>query len=112
MVSADREQAVIGGIVNEDAWGVYTDDPAVVLVAVEYVRHDIAMHLIADKLAPADFEAFWTNEPGLLRLRADHGAPAALLRRGARAAAAAGPARRGASASASRRAPRGPAKSG
>jgi HTH-type transcriptional regulator, sugar sensing transcriptional regulator len=87
VVSADREQAVIGGIVNDDAWGVYTDDPAVVLVAVEYVRHDIAMHLIADKLAPADFEAFWTSEPALLRLRADHGAPAALLRRGARAAA-------------------------
>jgi sugar-specific transcriptional regulator TrmB len=97
VVSADREQAVIGGIVNDDAWGVYTDDPAVVLVAVEYIRHDIAMHLIADKLAPADFEAFWTSEPGLLRLRADHGAPAALLKRGARAAAAAGPARRGTS---------------
>jgi sugar-specific transcriptional regulator TrmB len=98
VVSADREQAVIGGIVNDDAWGVYTDDPAVVLVAVEYIRHDIAMHLIADKLAPADFEAFWTSEPGLLRLRTDHGAPAALLKRGARAAAAAaGPARRGTS---------------
>lgn len=81
VVSADREQAVIGGLVNGDAWGVYTDDPAVVLVAVEYVRHDIAMHLIAEKLAPADFESFWASEPALLRLRADHGAPAALLRR-------------------------------
>lgn len=87
VVSADREQAVIGGIVNGDAWGVYTDDPAVVLVAVEYVRHDIAMHLIAEKLAPADFEAFWTSEPALRRLRADHGAPAALLKRDARATA-------------------------
>ena len=81
VVSADREQAVIGGLVNGDAWGVYTDDPAVVLVAVEYVRHDIAMHLIAEKLAPADFESFWATEPALLRLRADHGAPAAVLRR-------------------------------
>jgi hypothetical protein len=83
VVSADREQAVIGGIINGEAWGVYTDDPAVVLVAVEYVRHDIAMHLIAEKLAPADFEAFWASDPALLRLRADHGAPAALLRRNA-----------------------------
>ncbi|MDN5917100.1 MAG: TrmB family transcriptional regulator [Pseudonocardia sp.] len=83
VVAADREQAVIGGVVNDEAWGVYTDDPAVVLVSVEYVRHDIAMHVIADKFAPEDFATFWTSEPALLRLRADHGVPAALLARGA-----------------------------
>jgi sugar-specific transcriptional regulator TrmB len=94
VVAADREQAVIGGIMDGDAWGVYTDDPAVVLVAVEYVRHDIAMHLIAQRLAPDDFESFWTSDPQLRRLRADHGAPAALLRRGAGATSSAGPGRR------------------
>lgn len=83
VVAGDREQAVIGGAVDGDAWGVFTDDPAVVLVAVEYVRHDIAMHLIAERFAPEEFEAFWTSDPTLRRLRADHGAPAALLRRGA-----------------------------
>ncbi|GAA4530619.1 MULTISPECIES: TrmB family transcriptional regulator [Nonomuraea] len=83
VVVADREQAVIGGVINDDAWGVYTDDPAVVLVAVEYVRHDIAMHLIVEKFAAEDFETFWKSDPALLRLRADHGAPATLLRRGA-----------------------------
>lgn len=93
VVSADREQAVIGGVVDGDAWGVYTDDPAVVLVAVEYVRHDIAMHLIAEKFAPEDFASFWTADPALRRLRADHGAPAALLKRGT-GAGAAGPRRR------------------
>ncbi|RTL67287.1 MAG: TrmB family transcriptional regulator [Pseudonocardiaceae bacterium] len=82
VVAADREQAVIGGVVNGDAWGVYTDDPAVVLVAVEYVRHDIAMHLIAEKFSPEDFESFWKSDPALRRLRADHGIPAALLARG------------------------------
>ena len=89
VVCADREQAVIGGVINGDAWGVYTDDPAIVLVAVEYVRHDIAMHLIAEKFAPDDFEAFWASDPAVLRLRADHGAPAALLRRGSQSAATA-----------------------
>ncbi|HEX3956543.1 MAG TPA: helix-turn-helix domain-containing protein [Trebonia sp.] len=84
VVCADREQAVIGGVVNGDAWGVYTDDPAIVLVAVEYVRHDIAMHLIAEKFAPDDFESFWATDPAVLRLRADHGAPAALLKQGSR----------------------------
>ncbi len=83
VVSGDREQAVIGGVVNSDAWGMYTDDPAVVLVAVEYVRHDIAMHLIAERFAPDDFESFWTSDPVLSRLRADHGASAALLKRSA-----------------------------
>lgn len=83
VVSADREQAVIGGVVDGEAWGVYTDDPAVVLVAVEYVRHDIAMHLIAEKYDLEDFEQFWTSDPALNHLRADHGAAAAaLLRRG------------------------------
>lgn len=85
VVCADREQAVIGGVVNEEAWGVYTDDPAIVLVAVEYVRHDIAMHLIAEKFAPDDFESFWASDPAVLRLRADHGAPAALLKQGLQA---------------------------
>ncbi len=88
VVSADREQAVIGGVVNGDAWGVFTDDPAVVLVAVEYVRHDIAMHLIAQKFDIADFEQFWTSDPAIRRLRSDHGAPAAVLRRGSGSAGA------------------------
>lgn len=82
VVAADREQAVIGGVVNGEAWGVFTDDPAVVLVAMEYVRHDVAMHVIADRFAPEGFEEFWNSEPELLRLRADHGIPAALLARG------------------------------
>lgn len=93
VVAADREQAVIGGVVDGDAWGVYTDDPAVVLVAVEYVRHDIAMHLIAEKFAPEDFETFWKSDPALRKLRADHGIPAALLARGPGGASA--PPRRG-----------------
>ncbi len=82
VVSADREQAVIGGFVDDDGWGVYTDDPAVVLVAVEYVRHDIAMHVIADKFAPEEFESFWKSDPALVAMRADRGFPAALLARG------------------------------
>jgi sugar-specific transcriptional regulator TrmB len=88
VVSADREQAVIGGFVDDDGWGVYTDDPAVVLVAVEYVRHDVAMHLIADRFAPEEFESFWKSDPALVAMRADRGFPAALLARGPVARAA------------------------
>ncbi len=79
---ADREQAVIGGAVGDEGWGVFTDDPAVVLVAVEYVRHDIALHLVAERFATADeFDSFWRTDPTLRRFRSDHGAPADLLKR-------------------------------
>lgn len=85
VVAADRKQAVIGGLTGQGAWGVYTDDPAVVLVAVEYVRHDIAMHLITDRFIDAEqFEDFWANDAEVKRLRADHGAAAEMLRRGYR----------------------------
>ncbi|MFD1825052.1 MULTISPECIES: TrmB family transcriptional regulator [Mumia] len=81
VVAADRNQAVIGGLTERGAWGVYTDDPAVVLVAVEFVRHDIAMHLVVDRLLdPAAFEEFWVNDDAIKRLRADHGAAAEVLR--------------------------------
>lgn len=83
VAAADRNQAVIGGITERGAWGVYTDDPAVVLVAVEYVRHDIAMHLIVDRFADTEaFANFWANDPEVKRLRDDHGTPADALRRG------------------------------
>ena len=48
-------------------------------MAVEYVRHDIAMHLIAEKFAIEDFELFWTSDPALNHLRADGASPAAML---------------------------------
>jgi sugar-specific transcriptional regulator TrmB len=87
VVAADRREVLIGGFANGDAWGVYADDPAVVLVAVEYVRHDIAMQLLAERLGPERVEEFWTTDPELVRLRSDNGLPAAALRAGGSAAA-------------------------
>jgi len=81
VVAADRSQAVIGGLTERGAWGVFTDDPAVVLVAVEFVRHDIAMHLVVDRLLDSTvFEEFWVNDDAIKRLRDDHGAAAEVLR--------------------------------
>src|SRR5581483_9965556 len=70
VVAADREQVLIGGFLNgsADSWGVFADDPAVVLLAVERVRQ------------------FWGSDPELGRLRADRGSPAEALRSGGRAA--------------------------
>ncbi|MBC3190307.1 TrmB family transcriptional regulator [Pseudonocardia sp. C8] len=69
VVVADRAQAVIGGLSGDHAWGLYTDDPAAVLLALDYVRHDIAMHLVAERFADHGFDEFWTGDPGLRRLR-------------------------------------------
>ena len=89
----DRQECVIGGFVNGDAWGIFSDNPAVVMVAVEYVRHDIAMQLMAEHFPQDDVLSFWTTDPDLNRLRSDHGFAATALR-GARNATAAPPSAR------------------
>lgn len=69
VVVADRAQAVIGGLTGDRTWGLYTDDPATVLLAADFVRHDIAMHLIADRYADQGFAEFFHTDPSIERLR-------------------------------------------
>ncbi len=69
-VVADRDAALIGGIDETAAWGMWSDDPAVALVAAEYVRHDIALQLIGHRMRDAGLEDFWRTDPELERLRA------------------------------------------
>ncbi|MEQ3551427.1 helix-turn-helix domain-containing protein [Pseudonocardia nematodicida] len=69
VVVADRRQAVIGGLSAEQSWGLYTDDPATVLLAEDYVRHDIALHMVAERFADDGFADFWLGDPGIARLR-------------------------------------------
>ena len=86
VVAADRERAVIGGVDEDNAsWGTYTDDVAVVAVAVEYVRHDIAMQLLMRRMNNDEGIAeYWRTSSELERLR-DHGEPAERLRQMAKA---------------------------
>lgn len=69
-VVADRNAVLIGGVDGGEVWGMWSDDPAVALVAAEYVRHDIALQLIGDRLRQAGLEEFWRTDPELERLRA------------------------------------------
>lgn len=78
-VVGDRQEAVIGGFTESGAWGVYTDNPAVVLLAVEYIRHDIAIQLIGNHFDSEQIRTFWQEDPDMNRLRADRGLPAATL---------------------------------
>ena len=78
VVAADRTQAVIGGVGDDQVWGAFTDDPAVVLVAVEYVRRDLAMQAIAKRFAAEGFDEFRAAQPVLQRLRDTWGAGAGI----------------------------------
>ena len=78
-VVGDRQEAVVGGFTETGAWGVYTDNPAVVLLAVEYIRHDIAIQLMGDHFDADQIRDFWREDPDMNRLRADRGLPAATL---------------------------------
>lgn len=53
---ADNNQAVIAGFQGSHTWGVFTDNPAVVLLAVEYVRNNIGSPLTEPTVVqPDDF---------------------------------------------------------
>jgi HTH-type transcriptional regulator, sugar sensing transcriptional regulator len=76
VIAADREEVLIGGIVEGGGvWGVFSDDPAVVLVAVEYIRHDIAFQILVDRMGIDAVEQVYRTDPTLLRLATGRGAP-------------------------------------
>ena len=81
VVSSDRESVLIGGAVGDITWGMWSDDPAVVLVAVEYVRHDIAMQVLVERMGAESVNEFWHTDPALERLQNGTGAPGLSRRR-------------------------------
>lgn len=73
VVAADRREVLIGGARGDDVWALHSDNPAVVLLAVEYIRHDIAMQVLVEHLGDHDHEDVgWAAEPVLLRLAQGH----------------------------------------
>lgn len=76
VVAADREEVLIGGVVaGGSVWGVFSDDPAVVLVAIEYIRHDIAFQILVERMGLAEVEELYKTDPTLVRLATGRGAP-------------------------------------
>ncbi|MFI6513126.1 TrmB family transcriptional regulator [Streptosporangium sp. NPDC050855] len=80
VVTGDRRETVVGGFTEGAAWGVYTEDPAVVTMAVEYVRQDIALQIIAERVGHETMGELWAGDAELRSLLAGHDRPAALLR--------------------------------
>ncbi|GAA2574733.1 hypothetical protein GCM10010411_03400 [Actinomadura fulvescens] len=68
VVVGDRREAVVGGFADGAAWGIYSADPAVALMAAEYVRQDAALQILADRVGAAELDRWFASDPGLLRL--------------------------------------------
>jgi sugar-specific transcriptional regulator TrmB len=74
VICPDRRSVLIGGAVDGEMWAMSSDDPAVVLVAAEYVRHDIAMQVLVERLGEEAVDSFWHVDPALVRLQHGRGA--------------------------------------
>lgn len=54
IVARDKEEAIIANFVNAEAsWAVKTKDPALVLIATEFIRHDIMIEAITRQIGRA-----------------------------------------------------------
>ena len=69
-VVGDGRQAVVGGFREKSGWGVFSDNPAIVLLATEYIRHDIAMQLLGTNLGGEGIAELMRSNRDFVRLRA------------------------------------------
>jgi sugar-specific transcriptional regulator TrmB len=78
---SDREAVVVAGMLEDEAWGVFTDDPAVVMLAAEFIVFDMTVQNFVQFVGPVKL-AEWhkTKEIDLSFLRT-RSTPASLLRR-------------------------------
>lgn len=66
IIARDKEEVVIAFFLdNSTAWAVKTHDPALVLVATEFIRHDIMIEAITRHFGPAQLDTLWRNNPNL-----------------------------------------------
>jgi sugar-specific transcriptional regulator TrmB len=47
---SDREQAVVAGLLDDEAWGIHTDDPSTVALATEFIVFDMFVQHVFGKL--------------------------------------------------------------
>lgn len=66
IVARDMEEVLIANFApNTAAWAVKTKDPALVLVAIEYIRHDIAYGELTKQIGMDKVKSYWRNDPDL-----------------------------------------------
>lgn len=75
ILAVDHAEVLVGGAVGDTMWGLYSEDPAVVLVAIEFIRHDIAFQAIVAELGPERAEELFGTDPTLRHLMTGRSAP-------------------------------------
>ncbi|HAQ08505.1 MAG TPA: TrmB family transcriptional regulator [Bacillus bacterium] len=66
IIVRDNEEVLIAQFApNTTAWAVKTTDPALVLVAVEYIRHDIAFGELTKLVGEEKVQSFWKIDSNL-----------------------------------------------
>ncbi|TCN26037.1 TrmB family transcriptional regulator [Mesobacillus foraminis] len=69
IVAKDHKEVLIANFApSTSAWAIKTQDPALVLVAVEYIRHDIMVAQIIKEFGPEKAESLWMSHQDLFRV--------------------------------------------
>lgn len=76
----DRAQAVVAGLLDDEAWGIYTDDPSTVALASEFIIFDMFVQHVFGKLGREKIEELANDAPSIKYLNSGPGV-ATLLRR-------------------------------
>ncbi|PEY32311.1 TrmB family transcriptional regulator [Bacillus cereus] len=69
VVARDGKEVLIANFLDHStSWAVTTYDPALVLVATEYVRHDIMVEEITQEFGPDKLDALWCGNADLVHV--------------------------------------------
>ncbi|MDM5154264.1 helix-turn-helix domain-containing protein [Bacillus sp. DX1.1] len=69
IVARDGKEVLIANFLDHStSWAVTTYDPVLVLVATEYVRHDIMVEEITQEFGPNKLDALWRNNSDLVHV--------------------------------------------
>ncbi|MBP2626596.1 MAG: transcriptional regulator, TrmB family [Firmicutes bacterium] len=62
----DKDEVIIANFLDHSSsWAVKTHDPALVLVATEFIRHDIMIEAITHHFGAEQLDELWRNNPDL-----------------------------------------------
>jgi sugar-specific transcriptional regulator TrmB len=85
VLAADGQHAVVAGLLEDEAWGIFTDDPSTVALATEFVVFDMFVQHVFRQLGPqrvrelekgSPAQKFMTAGPRVATLLQRLGAPA------------------------------------
>lgn len=69
VAARDGEEVVVAEFgVSASPWAVSARDPALVMVATEYLRHDVMIAAIQREFGAGRLDALWRGDPDLLRV--------------------------------------------